>query len=729
MIASLPYFAAALVRLTAVQADTVPRRPDADSVMARVIAHRQARQFDLRAFSFRLTSKVSARDVDDSAATARSVLFFTETRSNAWHEAPDRYLEMVTARRRVGRTERGLAQIVEIGEPDPDRISLEELGAGPRPGGSRGRGGDHAVRTRYVVTLPVAADAKVHYAFAVIDTITFAGRAGWRLAFQPRNESEPSMAGTIDVADSTWEVLDIDASVGGAVRFPATDSLHFLQRYGDAGSGEWLPVLTQLTGEIRPSVTSSRVPREIAGIPIGGVPRHLRFEQLALRDSFDFTAATPGDIGEYRLVVAPDADRRGTGAWTDDTMPESDAERSALTRADSSRRHPGTLARLARDGDAAVRLAESPGFFHYNRVDGVYLGAAHDWPAGPLTLTTRAGYGFGDEVPQYRLGARVMLAESRRLWVGAWAYDETTIRPTFVSTGYNPTFRAFFARSDPLDYYREHGTALAAGLRVLDRTRLEVGYTDAWESTLDTIPGGVARVSRFPPRPNPPIRDGRMRALTGVLTWDSRAMVRTGEQDSWLGERSWTRVSLGLEAAAPSIIPDSFWFRRYTVRILHQRPTIAGTTTIAVAGGLATGDVPPQRYFTVDYGMGVLPVDGIQFNTLRRTNYYGTRALSIALRHDFDGRPFARSGLPLLRSLPFTLSLHGGVFWTDFHNHAALPGDSIFASAGEPYREAGFSIGNLTPFLAPINLSASFTWQLSSYPTQPFRFGIGLTAW
>ena len=720
----LPLLAAAWLQLPP-PADTPPARPDADSIVARAALRMRAALLAAPRFSFRLTTRLSATDADDTSGSAHAMLFVTESRSVAWSEWPGRYLETIVARRRAGHAARGVPVIAEVGDADRGRITLEDAGAGPgsRPGGeSRGRGASRMPRARYPIASPLADDARSHYSFELLDTVTVSGRLGWRIAVHPRDPAEPLLDGTIDIADSTWEVLALDAGFTGAVSFAAADSLRLEERFGDAGGGTWLPLLVRLTGEVKPRVSSSRVPHSVAGIPISGVPRHLRFEQLALRDSFDLAAAAPlADIGEYRMVVAPGADQPGNAAWVSDTLPADDGERAALARADSSWRHPGTVARLARDGDAVIRVAESPGFFHYNRVDGIYLGAGHEWPAGQFTLTTRAGYGFGDDVPQYRAGARVMLAPSRLLWFGAWYYDETTIRPTFVSSGYNPTFRAFLAHSDPLDYYRERGAQLSAGLRLLDHTRLEAGYTDAWESTLDTIPGGVARVSRFPPRPNPPIQEGRMREGTMVLTWDSRAMVRSGNQDSWLGERSWTRVSAGVEAAAPSVIPDAFAFRRYTVRVLHQQPTIAGSTTIAIAGGLATGDVPPQRYFTVDYGMGVLPVDGIQFNTLRRTNYYGTRALSVAVRHDFGRLP--------LRALPFTFSLHGGAFWTDFHNHVAVPGDSIFASAAQPYREAGFSIGNLTPFLAPIDFSASFTWQLSRYPTQPFRFSLGLTAW
>ena len=176
--------------------------------------------------------------------------------------------------------------------------------------------------------------------------------------------------------------------------------------------------------------------------------------------------------------------------------------------------------------------------------------------------------------------------------------------------------------------------------------------------------------------------------------------------------------------ADPSLIPDDFTYRRWTLDVVREQRSFLGSTAIALAAGTATGDAPPQRYFTVDFGMGILAAEGVGFRTLYRTNYSGNRALMLAARHDFEHRLLVID-IPVVRSI--TTSVHGGVFWTDFVDHTARAADTLLARAPSPYSEIGFSLGNLTPFLAPINLSASFTWQLSSYPTRGFRFGFGFT--
>ena len=85
-----------------------------------------------------------------------------------------------------------------------------------------------------------------------------------------------------------------------------------------------------------------------------------------------------------------------------------------------------------------------------------------------------------------------------------------------------------------------------------------------------------------------------------------------------------------------------------------------------------------------------------------------------------------RSRLPGIRDLPFTLTTHGGIFWSNFVDHTPNPGDDELAVAPTAYAEIGFGVANLTPFIAPFNFGVYFSWQLSSYNTRGFQFRIGI---
>jgi hypothetical protein len=135
--------------------------------------------------------------------------------------------------------------------------------------------------------------------------------------------------------------------------------------------------------------------------------------------------------------------------------------------------------------------------------------------------------------------------------------------------------------------------------------------------------------------------------------------------------------------------------------------------------------LPPQRYFTVDFGKGAFFEEG-GFSTMHETNFFGNRAGMAVVSHNFDRLLFHKSGIPGIRDLPFTLAVHGGVFWTDFVGQRRDEQDLLLPTTRNAYTEVGFGIGNLTPFFSPLNLAVYFSWQLSSYPTEGFQFRIGV---
>jgi hypothetical protein len=562
--------------------------PDPDAIVARAIARRRDVLAGIGHARYEAWVKYVARDLNPRSDRARSVLFLSETHSTAYWEPRHRFQEIVDARRqsREFGPPRGLVAVNEIVDVAQTTIVLGGYASAGR-GGERGagferRGGEPS--RSYVVPSPIGRDAFDRYDFRLLDTLTVDGRRAYRLAVIPRSSTTPLFVGTIEVADSTFDLLAMDLGLNDAVRFGSVRNLRYRETFADAGEGRWLPVGIRLSGEVRPRITAEGLPREVAGIPIPGLPEEMAFEQVAALGSFRFDEGDrPPGLGEYRVIVQADADHPDTATWDEPgAVPLTEAERAAWTRSDSAERHPPALIRIGASIGAVGEVASNPGYFHFNRVDGYYLGLAPAWRAAPgLILDTKLGYALGSRAWQYRVGGQVRLSQARRMWLGASYGDETVSHPTLISSRYNPTFRALFARVDPLDYYRERGLDLALRTKLLDLTQLELGYEDARQSSLDTLPGYSFRSTRFPPRGNPPIAPGHLRAVSATVSWDSRLMVRSGETDFRLSPTSWTRFTAGVEVAAPSVLPDDFSYRRYQVRIERAQPLFGwGTTTI-----------------------------------------------------------------------------------------------------------------------------------------------------
>jgi hypothetical protein len=669
-------------------------------IMARAIARKHELFSKIHDYRYDASVKFVVRDVAKRQDAAESVLMITETRTSAYWEQPDHYQETILARRQSSNldAERNLVSVGEIVNFSRDRIDLR----------------------KYSLVSPIADDALDHYEYRILDTLAVDGRRVFRLAVEPRSNSSPLFVGMIDVADSTYDVFGIDVGVNEAARFNFLEHVRYRQRLKEMGGGRWMPYEIRLTGEVH------------FGLPLPGLPERMSFEHVATLDNFRFDQGNrPSNLGEFRVVVHERADRADSATWgAPGAVPLTDAERAAWAHIDSVENEPTAVGTRVLQGlGATARLSANADFFHFNRVDGASVGAGRaSWEIPGVVLRTKLGYATGSDSWRYRFGVRVRASEARRLWVGAAYYDETVNRPTLVSRDYNPTYRALFFRLDPLDYYREHGWSASFSAKLLDFTRLDLRYHDVSHSSLRVVTDySVFSVARLQ-RANAPITDGRLRSLSGSLTYDSRPLLQAKGQAFYLQSLTRTRITLDAEVASPGLLPTDFDFRRYSLQIERRERTLnLGITALTVVAGVATGRVPPQRYFIVDFGMRALTFQGSGFNTMRDSNFAGTRAAMIAVRHDFDRLLFTKSGLPLVRNLPFTLSIHGGAFWTDFVGHTPAPGEVLLQTARTPYSELGFGLGNLTPFLSPFNFAAHFTWQLSAYPTHRFQFGLGLT--
>ncbi len=667
------------------------RDDEARRIIAAAIRRKQALRGAVHDYRYDGEVRLVVRNLSKPADSASSILVITQTRTSAYWEEPNRYQETIVARRQTGNlpADQNLVGVGQIANFSRDRVQLG----------------------RFELPSPVADDALDRYDYRVLDTLAAEGRRIFRLSLEPKPDGSPAFAGIIDIADSTYDVTAVDVGVNNAVRLGLVRNVRYQQRFADMGGGRWMPRAIELAVDLY--------------LPIG--KSQFNVHQMAELSGFRFNEGQrPAGLGEYRIVVADSADR---AAWREgDTASLTPLERRGWERIDSIAQAPRSLRRrIVRGGLSALEVASRPDFFHYNRVDGAYTGAGWTWysPAAMPTAepTLKLGHAEASDLWQYRAGGRLRLSDSRRLWVGAVLRDETVNRPTLTSPGYNPTLRALFSTIDPLDYYRARGVDVSLSRKLVDFVRLDAGYADMRESSL---PLAVSR----PPfrgsegramRPNAPIDAGHRRALSAAVIYDSRPMLRQAGRDVRLNALQWTRVAVETEWSPGRALASDYSYRRYTMRLDRRRRSFGlGVTSFLATGGIGTRGLPSQRFFGVDGGAQVLAVQASPFSTLVDSSFTAPRAAVLSVQHDFDRLLFTKSRIRFVEDIPFTITVRGSAFWTETTLPAA--GQPL---VGAPYREAGFSVGNLTPFAAPFNLSARFAWQVSNYPTTPFRFSLG----
>ena len=640
---------------------------------------------------------------DETKPDSSEIWLLVESQVTAFWEQPDRYKEIIKSRRQSAniQAENNLVTVGEIVNFNRNRIEIGQ----------------------YSLVSPTAEDALDHYNYYLMDTLYQDSLAIFRLEIEPKNPQDPLFEGFIHIADSTFDVVMVDVGFSPGVDLSLLINPRYSQRFAKFENEYWMPIEVRFGGRVEFKT------------PIPFIPDKLSFSHIASLYSYEFDAGHPkGTFGEYLIEVEKDADEFDSTSWfANQTIPLTSDEMVAYERIDSIENEPKSIGKKLLTGlaIAPMLLVFGPDdFVRFNRVEGYYLGVglSHVSLSDQLTGRLNTGYAFGAKRAEYQVGLTWQLHQGRRLALGFDYRRRIEKQPTLVSNSdYNPTLLALAAGYDPFDYYRAEGWGTFVSTKLVDHTRLRLQYNDyRHESAPVVTQHTILEGDADRPRWNSPIVEGDFRSLEATFRYDSRKMFRNKGRDVRIDEVEYLTFEAGIEAASPDWIDNDFDFRRYHVELQRRQRSLGlGVTSFRIYAGGSEGDLPPQRYYTVDFG-GFMNFNGIGPATITEKNFSGNQALLIYAQHDFRRRIFVASGIPLVKDIPLWLSVHGGVFWTEFNNHQYQIDDDLINTAERPYRELGFGLGNLTPFLMPFNFALTFTWQISHYDTSRFQLGLGL---
>lgn len=633
--------------------------------------------------------------------TAEAIWFILEMQMEAFWEQPDKYKEVILARRQTANLppEANMLNIDEILDFNRNRL---EIG-------------------RYSMVTPTAEDALDHYNYYLLDTLMIDSQQIFRLEIEPKNPLDPLFKGIIDIADSSFAVVGVDVGFSEGVDMQFADTVRYTQRFAEFGEKYWMPYEIRFSAYI--------------DFPIPGIPP-VSFDYVAALTNFQFELGSQkGLFDEFVLEVADEADDIDSAAWdTRQTIPLTEEELQGYHRIDSLENIPPKIHKrlLGYFGTALSMTMFGYGgqYFHFNRVEGPYLGLGTnlDKLAKEWTLSVRTGYAFDAEFWQHRYGVSRNFLKNDRLTVGIQYRDIVSRRPTMNSSSTaNNTLYAFWSKHDPLDYYREKGFRLFASGRPLKHTRLSVSLHDYDQTSMDVNNDYSLFDRDAAPRENPAIQDGRLRSVSGTLELDSRPLIRIKGDVVKSYAFPFSVLTVTVEHSGDdywSPIDSDFDFSRIAASFYHTRRLGSyGVTSILLKGGASHGELPPQRYFTVDYG-GALYGQMVEFKTLGRNNYYGNEAFAAYASHDFGRLVFKRTRIPLVKYIPLSLFIYGGTFWTDFDlsRKEIRPDPASHEVMNHAYREVGFGLGHIPP----IGLRSYFTWRIMTDGQTEFSWMIGL---
>jgi len=635
---------------------------------------------------------------DTAKADSINCMGILESQVQAFWEYPDRQKEIITARRQTVNVpaEFNLLAPGQLLNFNKNRIDLG----------------------RYAVVSPTASDALDYYDYYLIDTVYIDGKTVFVLEIEPRDENDPLFVGEIRIVDSSYAVVGVDVGFTKGFDDPIGSQERYRQVYAEFDGKYWMPTLIQFS-----AVADLRSLTLV--YPVIGIDYQVAIHNY---DFSDFASDTVFD--EYAIEVDKRADDIDSATWDmGQMMPLTEQERRGYSYRDSVTNSKTLSEKIVRVPLYVLQaLTMQPDFIHFNRVEGAYLGFGNRWWGvnDRWNFRVKTGYAFDAELWQHEYGARYTIHPRQKISIIGYYRDAVRTHPTiFAPRDGNATFTSLIVRGDAYDYYREKGYSIGLQTKVFNHSRLNLQYNDFRHLSMQNnsnFGGLFGGDSTY--RANPPIVDGKLRSLEASFTYDSRKLARSKGRDFRLFEFPLIRFDIGTEYASRDLIDNDFNFTRYYARLFTMHRLFGFVVSrFLLYAGASDRSLPPQKYFTVDYPAGVMD-DITYFHTLGKRNFSGSRVFAAYTYHDFGQKLFQKTGIPLIKHLPFEVTVHGGAFWTDLEGNQYQPGDELIRTAPSPYAEAGFTLTRIIPWGFFSFWGVGFAWQISDYDTNDWTFGV-----
>lgn len=487
-------------------------------------------------------------------------------------QAPDRALQTIVGRRHEKRL------------PTAIRYHIDHLSVVLENYGERIRLGEgEEVRD---VLHPAASRGLEFYDYRLVDSleIRVPGKETrvYRLRVRPRDPSTPGIVGTLYVDRASGAIARMTFTfTAAAYRDPNLDYIGVDLTSGLWEGRYWLPAEQEV--EIRRQVSW-------LDFPVGGVIRtRFRVEEYRINGPDRFRLAPGSRVTALPPTALERYDGWDSSLWAGPLPSGARSERGlAAVRATARRMvDPG---RLAAGGAARLRLPGASGLLRARRAEGLLVGGGGRFAPGPRDeLDLWIGWPFAREELEAEAGWTRQLGPVR-LRAGGFVNRLSDIGPFGAAAGALATLAFTLDGEDYSDPFFEDGGELEASFGTERRAAVGLRVAEQRSAALAATPLNEADA-----RPVRPIGAGTMVEATGRLRmplgralgagWRLDLGGRAGLDGP--GDFGFTRIRFGLEGAGGGGEAPWAWGLR-------------------IRGGLAGGELPPQRVFLLG-GRGTVP--------------------------------------------------------------------------------------------------------------------------
>ena len=638
----------------------------ADEIIARAIRAKKRWLASLRAYDFDAYTKTVLRVVVGNSNPDTTINGILETQTRGYWKEPDSYLEVVTARRQTANftSAQNVFTAGRVLNFNDDIVKID----------------------RFSIPGPTSPSAFDYYHFTIVDTNYENDTRIFRIDLEAKDNSSPLFKGYIDIAEGSYAMVHVNLGLSDPTALDPLEGTRYDEQFAEYDDMYWLPIEIKTTFVVK--------------FVVPPVPPIL-FENVSVLYDYRMNPEFPKDFFDRRFISTTSAGADvDSAAWQkEQVLPLTRREVLAYARLDSLTRNMPffwkTIFFLTRlpSQSQSWPITSISDFYHFNRVEGSYLGVGltSSTLLDRTSLTAIGGYGFSDRIWKYDLTAGYDLPFTDGVTVGARVFRRLANREEEnIYSRFEVTLGGLLYKDDYRDYYLSKGWNGFAKWRLNSSWEVGIQYDDEEQTSVRKNTDYSMIPQDYNYRDNPVIDDGRMRSVGLSLKLDTRKYYDSGmSMESDEGSSYWVG-NASSEISSPSFLASSFSFDRYHASLMrHQMTFASGYLNLWLIGGTADGHLPIQRMFEIQATYGGYSTEQV-LSTLSTRRILSDRMVVAGIEHDFASSLFRWSDIPIVRDAWFDVSL--------FAHGAAANGVS-------PMAEAGFGLVNILPFIR-----TDFTW-------------------
>lgn len=638
----------------------------ADEVIRRAVAAKREWRSRLASYSFDAYTKTVLRVDTGRKGNGTMIAGILETQTKGYWKSPGSYREVVTAKRQTANfsSSQNIFTVGRVLNFNDDVVKID----------------------RFSIPGPISPSALKRYNFTMLDTIWQGATRIFRLAITPKESVSPMFRGIIDIADGSFALVHSRLVLSDPTALDPLRDVVYDEQFAEYENSFWLPIAIRTTFVVK--------------FVVPPVPPVL-FENTSVLYDYKLNPEFPGGFFYRDFAFPSTADLTGDStAWkSEQILPLTRQEVSAYARLDSiARNMPVYLKAIVflsslPDQVASLPITSFSDFYHFNRVEGNYLGIGlrNSAVTESMDFTATGGYGFSDRMWKSDLAVDYRFPFADGVTVGGSVFRRLANRPEEdIYSRFEVTIGALLYRDDYRDYYLSTGWNGYMHWRLSSSWKAAIQFNDEKQSSVHKNTDYSLFSEDHGYDQNPPIDDGWMRSVTLSLALDTRQYSGTGmSMQSDEGSNYWVG-EVSAELSSPGFLNSSFSFRRYELSLMRHQMTFASCfLNLWTVSGFSEGSLPVQRMFEIQASYGGYSEQQV-LSTLDTRRILSGHTIVAGIEHDIPSTLFRSSDVPVIRSVWFDVALFA---------HGAAAEDF------SPMDEVGFGLVNIIPLIR-----TDFTW-------------------